>query len=105
VAELCNSRELHGPHLPKFSSEPCTGNQTVNEPKAGVNEYGTPVTGFRCKYCKETFTVCPAVPPEKFDQWDGCLGDNCSSYDINRDPTYLFAPDDPDLYERGEQHD
>lgn len=54
------------------------------------NEYGTPVTMFRCKDCEGIFTVCPAVEDKKLDQWTGCLGEGCASYDTARDGDKLF---------------
>lgn len=57
----------------------------------GVNEYGTPISLHFCNKCGAPFTVCPAVKPERLDQWNDCLGDECPSYDIDRDPTCLFS--------------
>lgn len=57
----------------------------------GVNDFGTPVSHFRCQTCGSRYTVCPAVPPERREQWQDCLADDCASYDIDRDPTYLFT--------------
>lgn len=54
------------------------------------NEFGTPVTMFSCPGCNTTFTVCPAVPDDKLDQWSGCLGIDCSTYDPDRDADKLF---------------
>lgn len=54
------------------------------------NEYGTPVTMFSCPGCNTTFTVCPAVEDKDLDQWPGCLGDGCSTYDADRDADKLF---------------
>lgn len=64
-----------------------------------VNEYGTPVTWFRCEACGGDFSVCPAVPPERLDNWGGCLDEGCPSYDLSRDAEVFFAPDDPALIE------
>lgn len=50
-----------------------------------VNEYGTPITVMKCEFCGVEFTLCPAVPDERLDQWDGCLDTVCSSYDPARD--------------------
>lgn len=50
-----------------------------------ANEYGTPVVEYRCEGCGETFTVCPAPDPEIDDQWTGCMGTTCTSYDESRD--------------------
>lgn len=57
----------------------------------GVNEYGTPISLFTCAACGEDFTVCPAVPEEKRDEWEGCMDTLCPSYDIDRDVDHLFA--------------
>ena len=54
------------------------------------NEYGTPVTMFLCESCNQTFTVCPAVEDHNLDQWSGCLGEGCGSYDPDRDADKLF---------------
>lgn len=54
------------------------------------NSYGTPVTMFRCQGCRSAFTVCPAVAPENDDQWTGCLGLGCLTYDETRDADKLF---------------
>lgn len=54
------------------------------------NEYGTPVSLFQCEGCKTTFTVCPAVPQDRRDQWDGCMAEGCSTYDEARDGDKLF---------------
>lgn len=54
------------------------------------NEFGTPVSMFRCFYCRTVFTACPAVEPEKHDQWIGCMAEGCASYDEARDGDKLF---------------
>jgi hypothetical protein len=54
------------------------------------NEYGTPVSMFRCSGCSTTFTVCPSVPEERRDQWSGCMGVDCTTYDEARDGDKLF---------------
>ena len=54
------------------------------------NEYGTPVTLFSCPGCDTTFTVCPAVEDDALDQWPGCLGEGCPTYDPDRDADKLF---------------
>lgn len=54
------------------------------------NEYGTPVSMFRCGGCETTFTVCPAVPEDQRDQWTGCMAETCSTYDEGRDGDKLF---------------
>jgi len=51
----------------------------------GLNKFGTPISIHICEFCGVEFTVCPAVPPEKEDQWLGCLAPSCSSYDPSRD--------------------
>lgn len=54
------------------------------------NEHGTPVSLFQCESCPSTFTVCPAVPEDRRDQWTGCMADGCSTYDESRDGDKLF---------------
>ncbi|WP_313444564.1 hypothetical protein [Brevundimonas sp.] len=54
------------------------------------NEFGTPVTLFACLGCESTFTVCPAVEDKHLDQWSGCLGRGCSTYDDSRDADKMF---------------
>ena len=51
-----------------------------------TNEYGTPISTHVCADCGGSFTVCPPAP----DNWGGCLGDHCESYDINRDVDALM---------------
>lgn len=65
------------------------------------NEYGTPVTMFRCGGCGEPFTVCPAVADEDLRHWDGCLAESCSSYDPERDADRLF--DEGRVYRVGDR--
>lgn len=56
------------------------------EPFETVNEYGTPITVFpSCVGCGQESTVCPALPPERVAEWAGCLGEQCSTYDLSRD--------------------
>lgn len=55
-----------------------------------VNEYGTPITVFKCDYCNEEFSVCPAVPDYKLDQWKGCQMKWCESYEEDRDADKMF---------------
>lgn len=57
-----------------------------------VNEIGTPVSEHVCESCGQGFTVCPAVPSEKADEWRGCLADDCSSYDLARDIDIFWEP-------------
>lgn len=55
------------------------------------NEYGTPVDGYICETCGDSFTVCPAHGDRtEDDQWTGCLSPNCTSYDPARDADRLF---------------
>jgi len=56
-----------------------------------LNEYGTLVTRFKCEYCGNEFTICPAVPPDKENEWRGCLGVDCVSYDPSRDVDLLMS--------------
>ena len=55
-----------------------------------LNDYGTLVTRFKCEECGDEFTVCPAVPPDKENGWEGCLKPECTSYDPARDMDLLF---------------
>lgn len=50
-----------------------------------VNEYGTPVTKYKCETCDGVFTVCPAPTPDNDKYWQGCTAPECGSYDPNRD--------------------
>jgi hypothetical protein len=63
-------------------------------PTLSVNEYGTPITVATCAECGGDFSVCPAIPPEDFEQrWGtGCLADTCPSYDLGRDIDIFFEP-------------
>ena len=63
------------------------------------NEYGTLVTRFKCETCGNEFTVCPAVPPDKEDDWRDCLSEECESYDPTRDADKLFDSN-PEAIER-----
>ena len=54
-----------------------------------VNEYGTPISVFKCDTCGDTYTLCPAIPENKRDQWQNCMADICPSYDPNRDVLML----------------
>ena len=54
-----------------------------------LNEYGTPVSAFKCEFCGEKFTVCPK--PKNDDDWKGCLSDKCISYDPGRDADKYFG--------------
>lgn len=49
------------------------------------NKYSTPVTLLKCESCKHVFTVCLAVEESNLDNWRGCLGVGCESYDESRD--------------------
>ena len=60
-----------------------------------VNEYGTPITVFKCDFCGEEYSVCPAIPDVKLDDWNGCQMEWCESYDESRDANKMF--DDPDV--------
>lgn len=55
-----------------------------------INDFGTPITVFTCEFCQREFTVCPAVPDKKLDEWNGCLAVECDSYDPNRDVDALL---------------
>ena len=56
----------------------------------GVNEYNTPISIHICEFCGVEFTVCPAIPDEKLDDWRGCMAPECESYDSERDGDKLF---------------
>ena len=58
------------------------------------NEYGTPITEFRCGTCGELFTICPKVSPCYYDQWEHCILEHCDSYDPSRDADILFMGDE-----------
>ncbi len=58
-----------------------------------VNEYGTPVSVHKCQTCGVEFTLCPAIPDDKADQWPDCLADGCPSYDPERDMDVVFMSD------------
>lgn len=60
--------------------------------REGINDYGTPVSWFNCDDCGDEFSVCPAVPEDQRDEWDGCMADTCTSYDIERDVSIFFEP-------------
>jgi len=68
--------------------------RTVGEPLTthADDEYGAPVLAAVCTACGRPFTVCPAPPPEKADQWRECLADDCPSYDLSRDVDLFFEP-------------
>lgn len=59
-----------------------------------VNEYGTPITVFRCEFCQQEFTVCPIVPDIHLDNWKGCTSPDCESYDEARDADKMFEEDE-----------
>lgn len=73
----------------------------TNKLADAFNEYGTPVTLFSCPGCKTTFTVCPAVEDDALDQWTGCLGETCSTYDPTRDADKWF--DEGRVYRVGDR--
>lgn len=51
----------------------------------GVNEYGTLVSLHTCDTCGDEFSVCPEVPQDRADEWDGCMSVACDSYEPMRD--------------------
>lgn len=57
------------------------------------NEYGTPTSAFRCCFCGDEFTICPAVSPDKRHLYeeDGCGAAECDSYNPSRDANILFG--------------
>ena len=56
-----------------------------------LNEHGTPVTFHTCQDCGNEFTVCPAVPGNKHDQWVRCLAWECPSYVVMRDVEFVMG--------------
>ena len=54
------------------------------------NEYGTGTTLYLCDSCGRSYTVCPAINPEKDANWNNCLAPDCGSYDPSRDMDKLF---------------
>ena len=52
----------------------------------GNNKHGTPVSLHKCDDCGSEFSVCPPAD----ENWGGCLGEGCESYDINRDVDALL---------------
>lgn len=63
----------------------------------GKNDYGTPVSRFRCDHCGDEYTVCPVVPLERREHWNSCLSEACQSYDESRDADLLSEMDDPQI--------
>jgi len=61
--------------------------------KQAKNENNTPISIFICDFCKEEYSVCPAII-DSYDikAWDdaGCTSENCRSYDPHRDAEVLF---------------
>lgn len=57
----------------------------------GVNEYGTEISLYICDTCGERFSVCPAVPEERKDEWNGCQAEWCGSYEPMRDADLYFG--------------
>lgn len=57
------------------------------------NEHGTGVSFFECNTCGVEYSICPAVPPDKHQDWSMCLSEECDSYDPHRDADVLFMTD------------
>ena len=55
----------------------------------GINEYGTKVSNHVCVMCGGLFTVCPSIRSDQ-PNWDGCLAEDCGSYDPSRDVDLMF---------------
>lgn len=55
-----------------------------------VNDYGTPVSVLRCATCGSVVSLCPMTTPERWG--NDCLGENCESYDVERDMDIFFDP-------------
>lgn len=60
--------------------------------RESTNDYGTPVSVFRCDSCGVEYTVCPALREDERAQEDadGCLSEECETYDPARDVDRLF---------------
>ena len=59
------------------------------------NRFRTPVSVHRCDACGAEFTVCP--PAKNDSDWDGCMAENCDSYDPSRDIDKLFDGGSPNI--------
>lgn len=58
-----------------------------------VNYAGTPVSVWRCAWCADVFTTCPASSLAQHQNWRGCLAEICDSYDPGRDGDLYFGSD------------
>lgn len=61
--------------------------------RADENEHGTPLTVHKCDECGNEFTVTPAVPAERRDEWNMCMAESCPSYEPTRDAELYFGLD------------
>lgn len=61
--------------------------------KDTINEYGIKVAAFECDTCGVEYTICPAPDDDTLDGWNNCSGDDCASYDPERDTEILFSSD------------
>jgi len=62
--------------------------------KESENEYGTPISVFKCFSCGSEFTICPAVSEDKRAAYanDGCGdGFECDSYIPSKDVGVSFG--------------
>lgn len=50
-----------------------------------ANQYGVSASYHVCRACGERFYLCPDQGADNPD-WDYCMGDECPSYDTERDP-------------------
>lgn len=58
-----------------------------------TNDAGIPTTVFKCEYCNQEFSICPAVEKEREHLFKGCSTPGCESYDASRDLDVLFMGD------------
>ncbi len=67
-----------------------------------VTEDDIPTTVFICRYCKQEFSICPAVEDDRLHLFDGCSTPGCESYDPKNDVDVLFM-DDRDLADHADK--
>lgn len=61
----------------------------LHQQELDYQQIRVPSSSHVCATCGDPFTVIPAVPAEKLEQWVDCLGWHCSSYTPTRDPFLL----------------
>lgn len=59
----------------------------------GTTEDNIPTTVFECGYCRQEFSICPAVGDDRLDLFEGCTAPGCESYDPARDIDIVFMND------------